>query len=115
MVEERFAALVRRDAQPVWTDPTVGFRRRSISPPAQSLAGEVLECEIEPGMRIDYDQPPRPGPEHHLLMLKGQLEVTVDRQTHDLRAGDCLRYQLFGASAFATPRNSAAKYLLFIV
>ena len=29
--------------------------------------------------------------------------------------GDCLRYQLFGPSAFVTPANSGARYLLFIV
>ena len=32
-----------------------------------------------------------------------------------LRPGDCLRYQLAGASLFETPRDSGARYLLFIV
>src|SRR5438034_5302546 len=44
MVEDEFVPLVRRSAQSVWTDPTIGFRRRSVSPPAQGLAAEVLEC-----------------------------------------------------------------------
>src|SRR6185437_455408 len=35
LVEDDFAPLVRRDAQPLWTDPTIGFRRRSVSPPAR--------------------------------------------------------------------------------
>jgi hypothetical protein len=47
MVEDDFTPLLRRSAQPVWTDPTIGFRRRSVSPPARTLAGEVLECELE--------------------------------------------------------------------
>jgi quercetin dioxygenase-like cupin family protein len=115
MVEDEFAPLVPRSEQPVWTDPETGFRRRSVSPPAQTLAGEVLECELEPGVRIAYDRPPRRGLEHHLLLTHGRLEVTVDGQTHDLHPGDCLRYQLFGPSAIATPEKSAAKYLLFIV
>jgi transcriptional regulator with XRE-family HTH domain len=34
MVEEDFAPLVPRHAQPLWTDASVGFRRRSVSPPA---------------------------------------------------------------------------------
>jgi transcriptional regulator with XRE-family HTH domain len=115
MVEDSFAPLVRRDAQPVWTDPTVGFHRRSVSPPAQSLAGEALECELRPGARIAYDRPPRQGLEHHLLLLEGQLDVTIDGLTHTLRPGDCLRYQLFGASAFATPARRGARYVLFVV
>jgi transcriptional regulator with XRE-family HTH domain len=115
LIEEDFVPLVRHSAQAVWTDQTVGFRRRSVSPPAHGLAGEVLECELEPGTRIIYDRPPRSGLEHHLLLLEGQLEVTIDGQTYDLRPGDCLRYQLFGPDTFATPEACSAKYLLFIV
>ena len=115
MVEDDFAPLVRRNAQPVWTDPATGFRRRSVSPPARSLAGEVLACELEPATRITYERTPREGLEHHLLLLEGRLEVAVNGQAYDLQPGDCLRYQLFGPSAFATPEQSAAKYVLFIV
>lgn len=115
MIEDDFAPLVRRDAQPVWMDPTVGFRRRSVSPPSRTLAAEALECELEPGAHIAYDRPPRPGLEHHLLLIEGRLEVTLDGQVHDLRPGDCLRYQLFGPSTFATPDQCTARYILFVL
>ena len=115
MVEGDFAPLLRRGAQPVWADASVGFRRRSVSPPAQNLAGEALECELDPATRIAYEGSPRPGLEHHLILIDGQLQVTVGGRTHDLRPGDCLRYQLFGPSAFATPKKCGARYLLFIV
>jgi transcriptional regulator with XRE-family HTH domain len=115
MVEDDFVPVVRRAAQAIWSDPEIGFRRRSVSPPAQTLAGEVLECELEPGTRITYDHPPRRGLEHHLVLKEGQLQVTVNGETHELRPGDCLRYQLFGASAFATPKSRGARYVLFIV
>lgn len=115
MVEDNFAPLIRRDMQPVWTDQSNGFQRRSVSPPAQALAAEVLECELEPGTCITYDRPPRPGLEHHLFLIEGQLEVSVNGQTYDLQPGDCLRYQLFGPSAFVTPEQCAARYMLVIV
>lgn len=115
MVEEGFVPLVRRDAQPVWTDPRIAFRRRSVSPPAQALAGEALECVLGPGVRIAYDEPSRPGLEHHLLLLEDRLDVTVGGRTHELRPGDCLRYQLFGPSAFATSDACPARYILFLV
>jgi transcriptional regulator with XRE-family HTH domain len=115
MVEDDFVPLVRRDDQPVWTDPECGFRRRSVSPPARSLAAEVLECALEPGTHITYDRPPRPGLEHHLLLIEGRLAVTVGGQTHDLQPGDCLRYQLFGPSGFATPEGCSARYILVVV
>jgi len=115
MVEGDFTPLVPRNAQAEWTDRSVGFRRRSVSPPSQTLAAEVLECEIEPGMRIAYESAPRPGLEHHLLLIQGELQVEVGGQTYDLKAGDCLRYQLFGLSAFATPKRRGARYVLFMV
>jgi transcriptional regulator with XRE-family HTH domain len=115
LVEDDFAPLIRRDTQPVWRDPGVGFTRRSISPPAHTLAAEVLECTLEPGARIAYDQPPRRGLEHHLLLTEGQLDITVDGRSHALHPGDCLRYQLFGASTFATPAHVGATYILVVV
>ncbi|MBV9231737.1 MAG: XRE family transcriptional regulator, partial [Chloroflexi bacterium] len=59
--------------------------------------------------------PPRPGLEHHLYLVEGQLVVSVAGRTYDLRPGDCLRYQLFGSSAFATPENCSARYILVLV
>ena len=115
LVEDDFAPLIRRDAQPVWSDPGIGFKRRSVSPPAQTLAAEVLECALEPGTRITYDVPPRRGLEHHLLLTEGRLDITVDGRSHALHPGDCLRYQLFGASTFATPADAGAKYILVVV
>lgn len=115
LVEDAFTPLVLREAQPVWSDEASGFRRRSLSPPAQSLAGEALEAALDAGRRITYERPPRPGLEHHLLLLEGRLEVSVDGQSYALRPGDCLRYQLFGPSAFATPADSGARYILFVV
>jgi len=115
MVEGAFAPLLRRGEQPVWLDEGIGFRRRAVSPPAQTLAGEALECELAPATRIDYDSAPRPGLEHHLILIEGRLEVTVGGATHALLPGDCLRYQLFGPSRFQTPETSGARYMLFMV
>ena len=114
-VEQSFAPLVRRDQQAIWQDARAGFSRRAISPPAQTLAGEGLDCTLDAGTRITYDAPPRPGLEHHLYLLDGVLTVTLDDTAHDLRQGDCLRYQLFGASAFETPAGRGARYVLFTV
>ena len=113
--EEQAPPLVRRADQPLWIDPETGFRRRSVSPPAPGLAGEALECELPPGTSITYDRPPRPGLEHHLLLVEGRLGITVDGVTHDLGPGDCLRYRLHGPSAFRTPDDSIARYILFLV
>ena len=115
MAEDGFAPLIRRNAQALWSDAAIGFRRRAVSPPSQTLAAEVIEGELGPGARITYDQPPKAGLEHHLLLIEGQLEITVGNESFDLKPGDCLRYQLWGPSAFATPRKVSARYLIFMV
>ena len=43
------------------------------------------------------------------------LVLTADGVTHHLSAGDCLRYQLNGASRFVTPAGYPARYFLFMV
>lgn len=115
MVEDDFVPLIRRSTQAVWTDQTNGFRRRLVSPPSRSLAAEVLECELEAGTHIAYDRPARLGLEHHLLLIEGELAISVNGQTYELQPGDCLRYQVFGPSAFTTSERCAARYILFIL
>jgi len=115
MVEEDFDAVIRREAQWVWRDQAIAFERRSISPPNAALTGEVIECSLGPGTRISYPQPSKPGLEHHLVMLDGRLRLTVGEATHDVEAGDCLRYMLHGATEFQTPGDVGARYILFMV
>jgi quercetin dioxygenase-like cupin family protein len=115
MIEDDFTPLMSAEAQLVWRDSEQGFERRLVSPPAQELAGEIIACTLKPSARISYDRPPRPGLEHHLYLVSGALRITVDEKTYDLKPGDCLRYRLFSASAFATPDHCSAHYYLFLV
>ncbi|KJE34960.1 XRE family transcriptional regulator [Thalassospira sp. HJ] len=115
MVEEDFVAVVLRAEQEVWTDPETGYRRRLVSPASRQLAGEVLEVEIGASQRIEYHGSPREGLEHHLVMLDGELSMQVGGETHSLKVGDCLRYQLRDGNIFQTPKHSGARYHLFIV
>ena len=115
LVEGDAAPLIQRAAQSVWTDPETGYVRRVVSPPGGDLSGEVIEATLPPACRIDYDTPPRSGLEHHLVMLDGLLSVTLEGSLHRLAPGDCLRYRLFGTSRFETPKDSGARYHLFLV
>jgi transcriptional regulator with XRE-family HTH domain len=115
MVEDDFTPLVVRADQDIWTDPETGYQRRLVSPTSKQLSGEVIEVEIGPDKRIEYDGSPRDGLEHHLVMLEGALAMEIDGRTYHLRMGDCLRYQLRGGNVFQTPPDQGAKYHLFII
>ncbi len=115
MAETDFDPMVSNRDQTLWQDTETGFKRKSISPPSEALAAEILACEIPAGTRIAYRKPPRAGLEHHLIMQSGTLQLTIEEQIYQLEAGDCLRYQLFGPSIFETPDDQIAKYMLVIV
>lgn len=114
-VEDGYEPKIEREAQSLWVDPSTGYARRSVSPPAGDLAGELIEAILPPASDISYQAPARIGLEHHLVMLEGQLSLIVEGREHHLSAGDCLRYKLTGHSRFITPADSSAKYLLFML
>jgi transcriptional regulator with XRE-family HTH domain len=107
-------SLIPAGTAPGWTDPETGFRRNSISPPTPGYAVEIVHGELPPAARIEYDRPPIGGLEHHVVVLDGALEVSVDGVVHRLRPRDCLRYRLTGASAFRNPGRKPAAYLVVI-
>ena len=113
-VEDEPPELLRREQQPVWVDRTSGFHRRSVSPPAALFKAEFIEGRLEAGAEIAYDAPSVHALEHHLWLLEGRLELTLEDRTFQLEPGDCLRYRLFGASRFAVPGTEPAHYTLVI-
>jgi len=113
-VERDQPALIPPERQPVWVDPETKFRRRSLSPPAPDFECELLLCELPAGAAIAYPSPPRVGLEHHLYLEDGALELTIEGEVHRLKPGDCLRYRLRGASAFASTGERPARYVLAI-
>ncbi|GAA3679549.1 XRE family transcriptional regulator [Nonomuraea antimicrobica] len=114
-VESQAPQLVSAAAQPVWRDEESGFVRRSVSPPHLGLRGEVVEGTLRPGADIAYDAPPVPGLEQHIWVLEGAVEITADGRTHTVRAGDCLRFRLWGASRFRCPGPAPVRYAVFVV
>ncbi|WP_171233918.1 helix-turn-helix domain-containing protein [Ruegeria sp. HKCCA4812] len=115
MVEDSFDPKVAFERQTEWRDPETGFTRRAVSPPANGLNAEVVECHLPRDTVITYDAPPKSGQEHHLILIDGALTLTVDGTPHALSAGDCLRYQLSGPTRFETGASRGARYLLVLI
>ena len=110
-----FSPHIKITDQEIWQDAATGFMRRIVSPPSRDLAGEVVHCQLEPAAMIEYDTSPVAGLEHHLILEAGGLSITVDEQSYQLGAGDCLRYKLHGPSLFkADPKLGAHYYLILI-
>lgn len=114
-VEVAFTPLCRQGDQPVWTEEMIGYQRRVISPAVPPLRAEIVECTLRADMEITYAAPSVPGQEHHLVLQKGALDIWIDADQYRLTPGDCLRYHLFGASRFKTPKDTGATYLLVLL
>ncbi|MBB2914282.1 transcriptional regulator with XRE-family HTH domain [Streptosporangium becharense] len=114
-VEAEPPQVVRAGTQAVWRDEQSGFERRSVSPPHPALRGEIVEGILRPGADIAYDAPPVAGLEQHIWVLEGTLEVTVDGHLHEVGAGDCLRFRLWGGSRFRCPGPGPVRYALLVV
>jgi transcriptional regulator with XRE-family HTH domain len=115
MAEAEGAAppLVPAAAQPLWTDPETGFRRRVVSPPGPGLRLELVAGELPEGAAVDYAAPPVAGMEQHLWLQAGRLDFTHAGQGWALAAGDSLRLVLTGPTRLAAGRGGA-RYLLAI-
>jgi len=110
-LEKGFQPVLRRGEQSVWRDPGHEFVRRSVSPSNGQLSVELIEGELGPEQLITYATPATPGQEHHVYVLSGQMQITVEGNAHDLRPGDCLRYILFGETIFKTS-NASCRYVI---
>jgi len=108
-------AKIAHADQPVWEDPATGFRRRSVSPASGGFRGSVIEAELPAGATISYSVPPLPDLEHHLVLLEGNLVMTIGKDRHELSAGDCLRFRLNSANAYHAPGPNLARYLLTVI
>jgi transcriptional regulator with XRE-family HTH domain len=111
-VEAEPPQLLRADAQLVWTDPATGFVRRSVSPPAAGLRAEIIEGTLPPGADIAYDAASIPGLEQHIWVFEGVVEFSLGGETHELRAGDCLRFRLHGPTRFRCPGPGPVRYAI---
>ncbi|MEY8710844.1 helix-turn-helix domain-containing protein [Mangrovibacter phragmitis] len=110
-LEQNFTPLIRHACQTTWEDTANGFLRRIVSPPGGELSVEIIEGNLQANHCINYAHPAFTGHEHHLVMLSGSLELTIENTLHQLREGDCLRYRLYGGSQFKT-HNQPARYII---
>jgi transcriptional regulator with XRE-family HTH domain len=107
-------ALVRAADQPAWTDASTGFRRRAASPPGPGLRVEIVEAELPAGVTIEYETPPVPGMEQHVLVLSGALDFHDAGMDFALCAGDCARVKLRGPTRFRAGGRGPARYVVVI-
>lgn len=108
---DRGGFLVRKGERPRWQDPATGFTREIVSARLTGSAVEVVEVELPPGARVDYQLPTPAGYSQHILALADGLRVHQEKAT-DLKAGDCLFMSPTGLLSFENTGGLPCRYLV---
>jgi transcriptional regulator with XRE-family HTH domain len=113
---EEAGPLARRNDQPEWQDPDSGYRRRNVSPKGALHPMQIVDVHFPAGARVAFENGARDLRAHQQVwMLEGKMAVTVGKERHQLREGDCLAMQLDRPVMFHNPTRKPARYAVVIV
>jgi transcriptional regulator with XRE-family HTH domain len=105
----------RRADQTEWQDPASGYRRRNVSPPAVPQPMQIVEVHFPASARVAFESGSRQMRVHQQVwMLEGAMDITLGKERHQLRAGDCLAMQLDRPTLFHNPTRKPARYAVVI-
>lgn len=82
--------LLRRDDQPVWTDPETGYVRRQVSP-RSDMPLDLVQVTLPAGKEVPMPASAFAFIRQLIWVLDGDLVFVEGAIHHELRAGDCLR------------------------
>lgn len=107
--------VARRAGQPVWRDPSSGYVRRSVSPAGVGSPIDVVEVRFPPGARVAFETGVRSVAVHQQIwVLEGTIDLTLGDETHRLRPGDCVAFELDRPTTFHNPTERAARYAVIV-
>lgn len=103
----------RAGAQPEWTDPVSGYRRRAVSPSAGGPV-ELVEVSLPPGARVDMEEGTYALVSQQIWVLDGHLRFHEGDLVHELDRGDCLQLGAPAPCAFVNPAETECRYLVVV-
>jgi transcriptional regulator with XRE-family HTH domain len=107
--------LARRDDQPEWRDPASGYVRRNVSPPGGGQPMQIVEVRFPAGARVAFENGGRvAGVHQQIWILDGTIDVTLGKERHRLKTGDCLAMQLDRPTMFHNPTRKTTRYAVVI-
>ncbi len=107
--------LARVADQPVWTDPSSGYVRRNVSPPANTPI-QLVDVIFPAKQRVAYETGPRPADTHQQVwLIEGAIEITVGTTLWRLEPGDCLAMRLDQPITYHNPGDEPARYVVALV
>ena len=87
--EQGQGRLLRRQDQPVWTDPATGYLRQQVSA-RTDLPLDLVQITLPPGQQVPMPAAAYAFVRHLIWVLEGALTFIEGQTRHDLAQGDCL-------------------------
>ncbi|WBU56707.1 helix-turn-helix domain-containing protein [Paracoccus sediminicola] len=87
--EASIGHLLRRDGQPLWTDPETGYVRRQVSP-RSDMPLDLVEVSLPAGKEVPMPASAYAFIRQLIWVLEGDLTFIEGHVHHELRQGDCL-------------------------
>ena len=81
--------LLRRNDQPIWTDPKTGYIRRQVSPKSE-MPLDLVEVTLPAGEEVPMPASAYAFIQQLIWVLDGSLVFDEGDVRHELQAGDCL-------------------------
>lgn len=111
--EAQPSRLSRRRDHQTWTDPATRYRRRAVSPPGDR-ALQLTVVDLPAGSRVRYPADAYAFIHQQIWVLRGVLTFVEGRETHTLRAGDCLQLGPPTPCTFENRTSAACRYLVAV-
>ena len=105
----------RHASQPTWRDPASGYTRRHISPVNVPQPMQIVEVHFPARARVAFETATRDTRvQQQVWVLSGSIDITIGKQQHRLKQGDCLAMELDQPVMFHNPTRKAARYAVVI-
>lgn len=107
-------SLLRKAAQPVWTDPATGYLRRHVSP-RSDMPLDLVEITLPAGTEVPMPASAFAFLRQMVWVLQGALTFVEGRVRHEMRAGDCLALGPPADCIFRNEGDAACTYLVAVL
>ncbi|WP_425053767.1 helix-turn-helix domain-containing protein [Psychromarinibacter sp. S121] len=106
--------LLRKDDQPVWTDPETGYIRRQVSPKSD-MPLDLVEVTLPAGKEVPMPASAYAFIRQLIWVLAGDLVFAEGPVRHELHAGDCLHLGPPEDCVFRNEGNEPCTYAVAVL
>lgn len=109
----RVVKIARRE-QSVVADPARKWERRLLSPIFSGASLELLHATVKPKVNLGSFPRHAKGTEEYIVVLRGELRISINGAAHFLRTGDSLFFEADKDHSLENPASRSAEYLIVI-